>query len=260
LARQHTKEIEMNALDLNGRRAVITGGARGMGFAFAKRFLESGASVALWDVNEPVLERAQAALAPLGPVTINKVDVSDYAGVEAAAEDVEEKLGGIDILVNAAGIAGVNTTLVDYPLDTWNSVMNVNLNGIFHTCRAIVPIMQKTNYGRIVNIASMAGKDGNPNASAYSVSKAGVIGLTKSLGKELATSNILVNVVCPAVIKTEMLDDVTEKHISYMLSKIPMGRMGRVEEIAAMVGWMCSEECSYSTGAVFDLSGGRATY
>lgn len=250
----------MNTLDLNGRRAVITGGARGMGFAFAKRFLESGASVALWDVNADALGRAKAALDPLGHVAINTVDVSDYAQVETAAASVAETLGGIEILVNAAGIAGVNVPVTDYPLDTWNAVMNVNLNGIFHTCRAIVPYMQKNDYGRIVNIASMAGKDGNPNASAYSVSKAGVIGLTKSLGKELATSNVRANVICPAVIKTEMLDDVTEEQIGYMLAKIPMGRMGTVEEIASMVGWMCSEECSYSTGAVFDLSGGRATY
>ncbi|MCJ7873123.1 SDR family NAD(P)-dependent oxidoreductase [Phaeobacter sp. J2-8] len=250
----------MNTLDLQGRRAVITGGARGMGFAFAKRFLESGASVALWDVNEVALERAKTALDPLGKVITDRVDVSDYANVETAATQAAEALGGIDILVNAAGIAGVNTALVDYPIDTWNAVMNVNLNGIFHTCRAIVPHMQTGDYGRIVNISSMAGKEGNPNASAYSVSKAGVIGLTKSLGKELATSNIRVNAICPAVIKTEMLDDVTEEQIGYMLAKIPMGRMGTVEEISAMVGWMCSQECSYSTGAVFDLSGGRATY
>ncbi|MDO6730761.1 SDR family NAD(P)-dependent oxidoreductase [Marinovum sp. 2_MG-2023] len=250
----------MNTLDLQGRRAVITGGARGMGFAFAKRFLESGASVALWDVNEVALQRAKTALDPLGKVITDRVDVSDYANVETAATQAAEALGGIDILVNAAGIAGVNTALVDYPIDTWNAVMNVNLNGIFHTCRAIVPHMQTGDYGRIVNISSMAGKEGNPNASAYSVSKAGVIGLTKSLGKELATSNIRVNAICPAVIKTEMLDDVTEEQIGYMLAKIPMGRMGTVEEISAMVGWMCSQECSYSTGAVFDLSGGRATY
>lgn len=250
----------MNTLDLNGRRAVITGGARGMGFAIAKRFLESGASVALWDINEESLQRAKDALSSLGTVTYQCVDVSDYANVEAAASKVEAVLGGIDLLVNAAGIAGVNKPVVDYPLETWNAVLNVNLNGSFHTCRAIVPYMQKSGYGRIVNIASMAGKDGNPNASAYSVSKAGVIGLTKSLGKELATSNIGVNVICPAVIKTEMLEDVTEEQIGYMLAKIPMGRMGTVEEISAMVGWMCSEDCSYSTGAVFDLSGGRATY
>lgn len=250
----------MNTLDLNGLRAVITGGARGMGFAIAKRFLESGASVTLWDINEESLKRAKDSLSSLGTVTYQRVDVSDYSNVEAAAKVVAEELGGIELLVNAAGIAGVNTPVVDYPLDTWNAVINVNLNGSFHTCRAIVPYMQKSDYGRIVNIASMAGKDGNPNASAYSVSKAAVIGLTKSLGKELATSNIRANVVCPAVIKTEMLDDVTEEQIGYMLAKIPMGRMGTVEEISAMVGWMCSEDCSYSTGAVFDLSGGRATY
>ncbi len=250
----------MNKLDLSDRKAVITGGARGMGFAFAKRFLESGASVALWDLNEETLETACAALAPFGTVIAQGVNVADYASVEAGAAAAADQLGGIDLLVNAAGIAGVNVPMTDYPLDTWQAVMDVNLNGIFHTCRAVVPYMQKGGYGRVVNIASMAGKDGNPNASAYSVSKAGVIGLTKSLGKELATSNICVNVVCPAVIKTEMLADVTEEQIAYMLSKIPMGRMGTVDEIAAMVTWMCSEECSYSTGAVFDLSGGRATY
>ncbi len=250
----------MNTLDLNGKRAVVTGGARGMGFAFAKRFLESGASVALWDISEDTLRTAETALAPLGHVTSQVVNVASYDSVAAGASATAAALGGIDILVNAAGIAGVNTPLTEYPIDVWNAVMDVNLNGIFHTCRAIVPYMQKEDYGRIVNIASMAGKEGNPNASAYSVSKAGVIGLTKSLGKELATSGIRVNAICPAVIKTEMLADVTEEQIGYMLAKIPMGRMGTVDEIAAMVGWMCSEECSYSTGAVFDLSGGRATY
>lgn len=250
----------MNTLDLNGRRAVITGGARGMGFAFAKRFLDSGASVALWDISGETLDTALQALASSDKVSTQVVDVADYASVEAGASAAAKEMGGIDILVNAAGIAGVNTPLDEYPLDTWNAVINVNLNGIFHTCRAVVPYMKKGDYGRIVNIASMAGKDGNPNASAYSVSKAGVIGLTKSLGKELATTGIRANVICPAVIKTEMLDDVSEEQIGYMLAKIPMGRMGTVEEIASMVGWMCSEECSYSTGAVFDLSGGRATY
>ncbi|WP_417250047.1 SDR family NAD(P)-dependent oxidoreductase [Celeribacter sp.] len=254
----------MNQLDLNGKRAVITGGARGMGFAFAKRFLESGASVALWDISEETLNKAVEALSPLGKVCAQVVDVSDYASVEAGAKAASDALndgdGGLDILVNAAGIAGVNETLVDYPLEAWRAVMDVNLNGIFHTCRAVVPYMQKGDWGRVVNISSMAGKEGNPNASAYSVSKAGVIGLTKSLGKELVATGIRVNVVCPAVIKTEMLADLTDEHITYMLSKIPMGRMGTVEEIAAMVGWMCTEECSYSTGAVFDFSGGRATY
>lgn len=203
---------------------------------------------------------AQPKLSPYGQVISQKVDVSNYQEVETAAAAAQETLGGIEILVNAAGIAGVNVPLTDYPLDVWNSVMDVNLNGIFHTCRAIVPIMQKSNYGRIANISSMAGKDGNPNASAYSVSKAAVIGLTKSLGKELATSNIGVNVICPAVIMTEMLQDVSQDQLDYMLSKIPMGRAGTVAEIANMVGWMCSEDCSYTTGAVFDLSGGRATY
>jgi len=250
----------MNTLDLNGRRAVITGGGRGMGFAIAKKFLQSGASIALWDINEESLEKAKSVLSKHGTVITHKVDVSDYAQVEAATAEVVEQLDGIELLVNAAGIAGVNVPVTDYPLDTWNAVINVNLNGIFHTCRAIVPKMQKSDYGRIANISSMAGKDGNPNASAYSVSKAAVIGLTKSLGKELATSNVRVNVICPAVIMTEMLDDVSKDQLKYMLGKIPMGRAGSVEEISNMVGFMCSEDCSYTTGAVFDLSGGRATY
>lgn len=250
----------MNRFDFSRRRAVITGGARGMGFAVAKRMLEGGASVALWDISKETLANARAELDGYGKVIAQQVDVADYAQVENAAQKAVDQLGGIEILVNAAGIAGVNVPLTDYPLETWNMVMNVNLNGIFHTCRAIVPYMQKLDYGRIANISSMAGKDGNPNASAYSVSKAAVIGLTKSLGKELATSNIRVNVICPAVIMTEMLEDVSQEHLNYMLAKIPMGRAGTVDEIAAMIGWMCSEECSYTTGAVFDLSGGRATY
>ncbi len=250
----------MNQFDLKGRRAVITGGARGMGFAVAKRFLESGASVALWDISEETLAHAKDTLSSLGTVVAQRVDVSDYADVEAAAAQVEAELGGIELLVNSAGIAGVNVPVSEYPIETWYAVQNVNLNGIFHTCKAIVPIMQKSDYGRIANIASIAGKEGNPNASAYSVSKAAVIGLTKSLGKELATSNIRVNALCPAVIRTEMLDDVTEEQLAYMLSKIPMGRPGTIEEIASMVSFMCSEECSYTTGFVFDLSGGRATY
>ncbi|WP_300514969.1 SDR family NAD(P)-dependent oxidoreductase [Aliiroseovarius sp.] len=250
----------MNKTDMSGKRAVITGGGRGMGFAIAKRFLENGASVALWDISEDTLAKAKEALSPLGTVITQKVDVSDYDSVEAAAAEVEAELGGIELMVNSAGIAGVNMPVVDYPLETWYAVQNVNLNGIFHTCRAIVPIMQKSDYGRIANISSIAGKEGNPNASAYSVSKAAVIGLTKSLGKELATSNIRVNALCPAVIMTEMLDDVTEEQLGYMLAKIPMGRPGTVDEIAAMVSFMCSDDCSYTTGFVFDLSGGRATY
>lgn len=250
----------MNKIDLNEKRAVVTGGARGMGLAFASRFLQSGATVTLWDIDKGNLDQAVKALTPLGQAYARRVDVADYADVESAATEAAEQMGGIDILINAAGIAGVNVLLEEYPLDVWNKVIDINLNGIFHTCRTVVPYMRKGDYGRIVNIASMAGKDGNPNASAYSVSKAGVIGLTKSLGKELAGTGIRVNVVCPAVIKTDMLKDVTQAQIDYMVSKIPMGRMGTVEEVAALVAWMCSEECSYSTGAVFDLSGGRATY
>ncbi|MEO1246870.1 MAG: SDR family NAD(P)-dependent oxidoreductase [Pseudomonadota bacterium] len=250
----------MNTIDLAGRNAIITGGGRGMGLAIARRFLESGAAVSLWDINERDLETAREQLSGLGVVESRRVDVGDYASVESAASASAEGLGKIDLLVNSAGVAGINAALVDYPLDVWRQVQRVNLDGIFHTCRAVVPYMQANDYGRIVNIASMAGKDGNPNASAYSVSKAGVINLTKCLGKELAASNIRVNVVAPAVIETEMLADVSEKQIAYMLEKIPMGRMGQVTEIAAMVAWMCSEDCSYSTGAVFDLSGGRATY
>ena len=216
--------------------------------------------MSLWDLNAATLRSARDTLAALGSVDSQTVNVADYESVTAAAAKAVAAMGGVDLLVNSAGIAGVNAPLSDYPLDSWNAVLDVNLNGVFHTCRALVPEMQKSDYGRIVNIASMAGKDGNPNASAYSVSKAGVICLTKSLGKELATTGIRVNVICPAVIKTEMLEDVSEEHIGYMLAKIPMGRMGRVDEIAAMVGWLCSSECSYSTGAVFDMSGGRATY
>ena len=248
----------MTKFDLSNKRAVITGGARGMGFAIAEKFIQSGAQVSLWDVRTQLLAEAQAKLA--AEVDIRSVDVSDYSQVEAAASAVERALGGIDILVNAAGIAGVNALLQDYPLEAWNDVININLNGTFHTCRAIVPIMQKANYGRIANIASIAGKEGNPNASAYSVSKAGVIGLTKSLGKEMASSNIRVNVLTPAVVRTEMLADVSAEHLQYMLSKIPMARTGSLDEIAAMISFMCSDECSYTTGAVFDLSGGRATY
>ena len=250
----------MNQIDLNGRRAVVTGGGRGMGFAVARRFLESGASVSLWDISEDTLASAQQELASLGTVETQIVDVSDYDSVAAAAAATAGSLGGIELLVNSAGVAGVNALVADYPFDTWRQVQSVNLDGIFHTCRAIVPYMQESDYGRIANISSMAGKDGNPNASGYSVSKAGVIALTKCLGKELATSNIRVNVIVPAVIETEMLAEVTEEQLGYMLSKIPMGRMGTVDEIGAMIAWMCSEECSYTTGAVFDLSGGRATY
>lgn len=250
----------MNKIDLQDRVAIVTGAARGMGYAIARRFLQSGASVVLWDLNADALAAAKSKLEAEGEVHTDAVNVADFDAVQSATNKVQERHGRIDILINSAGIAGVNTPLADYPLDIWNQVMQVNLNGIFHTCKAAVPHMQARNYGRIVNIASMAGKDGNPNASAYSVSKGAVITLTKSLGKELAKEGIAVNVVAPAVIGTEMLADVTEEQIGYMLSKIPMGRMGTVEEIAGLVSWLSSEECSYSTGAVYDLSGGRATY
>jgi len=248
----------MNTYDLAGRTAVITGGARGMGLAIGRKFLEAGANVVLWDINEATLASAKAALD--GRAGTCPVDVSSFESVEEACRQAVSLFGKIDILVNSAGIAGINTALADYPVDTWNRVMSINLGGVFHTCKAIVPIMKQNGYGRIVNIASMAGKDGNPNASAYSVSKGAVITLTKSLGKELARDGICVNAVAPAVIETEMLADVSEEQIGYMLAKIPMGRMGTVDEIAALVGWLSSQDCSYSTGAVYDLSGGRATY
>ena len=250
----------MDNSHLEGRRAVITGGARGMGYAIAKRFLEKGATVALWDLDEARLAQAADSLSGIGKVSYQKVDVSSFDNVEAAAKQAQQTLGGVELLVNAAGLAGATAPVTDYPNDVWHKVMDVNLNGIFYCCKTIVPMMQSANYGRIVNIASIAGKEGNPNASAYSASKAGLIGFTKSLGKELATSNISVNVICPAVVDTEMLKDVKDSHIEYMLSKIPMGRMGSVDEIANLVEFLSSEGCSYSTGAVYDLSGGRATY
>jgi 2-dehydro-3-deoxy-L-rhamnonate dehydrogenase (NAD+) len=248
----------MNELDFKGRTAVITGGAVGIGFAVAQRLVASGARVSLWDRDAAALDRAQAAL---GNATDTRVvDVADAAGVDAAARATANALTRIDVLVCSAGITGPNVPLADYPLDAWRQVIDVNLNGLFYCNRAIVPIMLASDYGRIVNIASVAGKEGNPNASAYSTSKAGVIGLTKSLGKELAKTGIRVNCVTPAAVKTAIFDQMSQQHIDFMLSKIPLGRFGKVEEIAAMVAWLCSEDCSFSTGAVFDLSGGRATY
>jgi 2-dehydro-3-deoxy-L-rhamnonate dehydrogenase (NAD+) len=245
----------MNQLDMKGRHAVITGGAAGLGFAIAQRMLASGATVTLWDRDEGALASAAQALGA-GVKTV-QVDVTRHDSVVQAVKQTAPK---VDALVNSAGITGPNTPLVNYPVDAWDQVMQVNINGIFHCCREIVPLMQKADYGRIVNIASVAGKDGNPNASAYSTSKAAVIGLTKSLGKELASSGIRVNCVTPAAVKTAIFDQMTPEHIQFMLSKIPMGRFGTSEEIAAMVAWLCTEDCSFSTGAVFDLSGGRSTY
>ena len=248
----------MNQLDLAGRHAVVTGGATGLGFAIAQRLLASHATVTLWDVNAAGLDHAKGQLG--ATVSTVVVDVSDPASVAAAARQTQLSPSAVDILVNCAGITGPNVKLWDYPPEAWQQVMQVNLNGVFHCCREVVSLMRAQNYGRIVNIASVAGKEGNPNASAYSASKAGVIALTKSLGKELADTGVRVNCVTPAAVKTTIFDQMSETHIAFMLSKIPMNRFGEPDEIAAMVAWLCTEECSFSTGAVFDLSGGRATY
>jgi 3-oxoacyl-[acyl-carrier protein] reductase len=247
----------MNQLDLKGRHAVITGGASGIGFAIAQRLIASGSKVSLWDRNEAALQTATAALGAASNAV--QVDVTAQASVQAAVQQTL-KFGDIDCLVNSAGITGPNGKLWDYPVADWEQVMAINVNGVFLCCREVVPHMRTRNYGRIVNIASVAGKEGNPNASAYSASKAAVIALTKSLGKELADTGVRVNCVTPAAVKTAMFDQMTQQHIDFMLSKIPMARFGTVEEIAAMVAWLCTEECSFSTGAVFDLSGGRSTY
>ncbi len=251
----------MNQLDLKGRHAVITGGASGIGFAIAQRMLASGASVTLWDRDDAAMKTATTSLGALSPDAVRavSVDVTNQASVQSAVQQTL-KLGNIDILVNSAGITGPNVKLWDYSLADWEQVMAINLNGVFLCCREVVPNMRTRNYGRVVNIASVAGKEGNPNASAYSASKAAVIALTKSLGKEMADTGVRVNCVTPAAVKTAMFDQMTPEHIAFMLSKIPMARFGTVEEIAAMVTWLSTEECSFSTGAVFDLSGGRSTY
>jgi NAD(P)-dependent dehydrogenase (short-subunit alcohol dehydrogenase family) len=246
----------MNSIDLKDRSAIVTGGASGLGFAIVQRLLLSGARVAIWDVN-PAL-RSDASL-PREPELI-QVDVREPSSVQRALDETERRFSGIDILVNNAGMTGPNTKLWDYPADEWRNVMAVNLDGPFLCSKAVVPSMRQRNYGRIVNIASVAGKDGNPNASAYSASKAALIAMTKSLGKELADTNIRVNCVTPAAVETPIFAQMTKAHIDFMLSKIPMGRFGLVEEVAGMVAWLCSEECSFSTGAVFDISGGRSTY
>lgn len=251
----------MNKIDLTNRAAIITGGAQGIGFAIAERLEASGASVSLWDSNEQMLSSAAGELdSAAGKAHLCAVDVSDAEAVERAARMTEQSLGKIDILVTSAGIAGPNAKCWNYPVDAWRRVLDVNRNGIFHCCRAVVPAMLKCGYGRIVNIVSIAGKEGNPNVSAYSASNAGVITLTKSLGKELTEYNISVNCITPAAARTPMFEQMTQEHIDYMLSKIPRGRFVLVEEIASMVAWLVSEENSYTTGATFDLSGGRATY
>jgi 3-oxoacyl-[acyl-carrier protein] reductase len=248
----------MNRIDLAGRAAVVTGGAQGFGRAITERFVASGAKVAIWDHDQVLAEKTAKEIGPA--VCVFKVDVSDPAAVEKAREATEKALGRIDILVNNAGIAGVNKTVWETDVEEWRKVLRINLDGPFICCKAVAPVMLKQGYGRIVNIASIAGKEGNPNAAHYSASKAGLIALTKSLGKELAQANIMVNAVTPAAAKTAIFDQLTQAHIDFMLSKIPKGRFVLVEELAAMVAWLASEDCAFSTGAVFDISGGRATY
>src|SRR5213593_1698114 len=250
----------MNKIDLNGRKAIITGGARGIGYAIAERLLNSGASCSLWDRDPARLAEAGKKLSPANKVHTVPVDITFPESAEAAAEATRRHFGGIDILVNNAGIAGVTKPTWEMTPAEWREVIEVNLLGAFHCCRAVVPMMLSQKYGRIVNIASIAGKEGNPNASHYSASKAGVIALTKSVAKETAQNGVIVNCITPAAAKTAIFDQLTQQHIDFMLSKIPKGRFVLVEELAAMVAWLASEDCAFSTGAVFDISGGRATY
>jgi 2-dehydro-3-deoxy-L-rhamnonate dehydrogenase (NAD+) len=249
-----------NSIDLSGRIAVVTGGARGIGLAIVERFLDSGADVAIWDRDQEEAEKTAGHFAHSGRVAAFAADVTKLDEVERARDAALERFGHIDILVNNAGIAGPNIATWEYPPHAWDDVLSVNLTGPFNCCRALVPHMIGRNYGRIVNVASIAGKEGNPNAPAYSASKAGVIVLTKSLGKELAGYDIAVNCITPAAARTAIFDQMTEQHISYMLARIPRGRFVTVEEIAALVAFCASAECSFTTGAVFDISGGRATY
>jgi 2-dehydro-3-deoxy-L-rhamnonate dehydrogenase (NAD+) len=250
----------MNKIDLTGRHAIVTGAAQGIGLSIARRFLASGASVTLWDRDRDLLAATLKELGSLGTVDAVIGDVTDAEAVTRAAASTAEKFGKIDILVANAGISGPNLKTWEYPVQTWKQIIDVDLNGVFLCCRAVVPFMLQQKYGRIVNVSSIAGKEGNPNASAYSAAKAGVIALTKSLGKELADRNIAVNCITPAAARTRIFDQMSQEHLVYMLSKIPRGRFLEPDEIAAMVAWLVSEENSFTTGAVFDLSGGRATY
>ena len=250
----------MNQIDLAGRRAIVTGGAQGIGLVIAERLLRSGAAVRLWDIDSARLAEALQALSVLGPVRGDAVDLTDDDAVAAATRRAIDEDGRIDILVNNAGITGGNAPTWELAPAVWRQVLEVNLVAPYLTCRHVAPKMMAAGYGRIVNIASVAGKEGNPNASHYSASKAGLIALTKSLGKEMATKGVLVNAVTPAVARTAMFAQMTQQHIDYMLGKIPMGRFVEVQEIAAMVAWLASEDCSFSTGAVFDITGGRSTY
>ncbi len=249
----------MIKFDLKDRVAIVTGGAQGFGLAITERFIDSGASVVIWDIDEKEIKKAINKIQS-NKVSYQIVDVSDHDSIKKNLKETENKLKKIDIFINNAGITGPNETLEKYPIDDWRKVIELNLNSVFYCCKEVVPYMLKNNYGRIVNIASIAGKEGNPNASAYSTSKAGVIGLTKSLGKELAENNIAVNCVTPAAAKTRIFDQMTQEHIDYMLSKIPRKKFAKVDELASLVTWLSCEENSFSTAAVFDLSGGRATY
>jgi NAD(P)-dependent dehydrogenase (short-subunit alcohol dehydrogenase family) len=250
----------VNRIDLEGRRAVVTGGGQGIGRAIAERLLASGAAVALWDRDEATLEATRGELASRGQVRAMVVDVTDLRAIEAARAATDDAFGGIDILVNNAGIAGPIHVLWDYPVEAWREVIEIDLNAVFYCCRAVVPQMIAQSYGRIVNVASIAGKEGNASASAYAAAKSGVIALTKALGKELASHDIAVNCITPAAARTRIFDQITEEFVEFMLAKIPRGRFVEVAEIAAMVAWLVSAENSFTTGAVFDLSGGRATY
>ena len=249
----------MNNFDFKNRVAIVTGGAQGFGLAISKRIIQSEGKVVIWDIDENAINSALNEISSEN-LSFKKVDVTNFVEIEKALLETENELGKIDIFVNNAGITGMNAKVWDYPLDEWKKVIELDLNSTFYCCKAVVPHMIKNNYGRIVNIASIAGKEGNPNASAYSTAKAGVIGLTKSLGKELADKNIAVNCVTPAAAKTRIFDQMTQEHIDYMLSKIPRNRFAKVDELASLVCWLASEENSFSTAAVFDLSGGRATY
>ena len=250
----------MNQIDLKNRKAVITGGAQGIGLAIAERLIDSGASVSLWDRDEYLLKETSDSLSSKGKVESVVMDVADLKSVRNATEKTEELLGAIEILVCNAGIAGPTAKIWKYPPKEWQQVIDIDLTGVFNCLHVVAPMMIDQNYGRIVNVASVAGKDGNPNAAPYSAAKAGVIALTKSLGKELAGYDIAVNCITPAAAKTRIFDQISEDHIQYMLSKIPRNRFLKVEEAASMVAWLCSKENSFTTGGVFDLSGGRSTY
>ena len=249
----------MNKYNFSKRVAIVTGGAQGFGLAITKKIIQSGGKVVIWDIDNDAIKKAKKEINSEN-FSVQLVDVTNFRAIETAVKELENKFGKIDIFVNNAGITGMNAKVWEYPLDEWKKVIELDLNSTFYCCKAIVPHMLKNNYGRIINIASIAGKEGNPNASAYSTAKAGVIGLTKSLGKELADKNIAVNCVTPAAAKTRIFDQMTDEHINYMLSKIPRNRFAKIDELASLVCWLASEENSFSTAAVFDLSGGRATY